>query len=664
MECRRRLGKRRLTNLSEVGHPSTLDFGAFLGLGRTVGSDQWHWEAPSKQHLSGKEEESTQLPAWLSEYEPMPLDDMQQSSTTNVSLSFVSENNRNSFEDDLRIFLHSLQSKSYQSSATAEIQDLCAAFNHTFKQNLTLGLIPVNTLSASLRSVTKDIRKAISDKTIAASLCLSFYAACWEGIEACKVLRRNDFTINFLNGFLFTLSRLPTTREAQDLIATILNWASPDHIVRMEKGIFFVMKSWVSNWTKLKAAEGLEEIEGLRVDQIGSSISRSPAQSVAALVKALDPLPPQLARNILLQCTHHMIPASIAEFKGPMRVLRQLRSTWLSVVANTRCVDEELLLKIWSALDFNQDNTKDCQAYTPSIPRLTMHEGCEVLLEFWTRQGLIKAPERVVAAFRASSGIHRRPNDAIPRLLQALLVNQELCEVKRKAVFRILQRIDKPQAIHLALQGLRGSSVRIPSAEVTAQIRKMSLINPRYALNMFNLFHTIRLDNTPVLLDNCGKLASAMISSPEFHPDEIWGAMGIPLYQPQKLTLSRKTLPRERVAFIHKMAVSFAQAHSRSHRVALRNVMQCIMYLRRYGSPVSAELTRALCFVGLSRDILRQHWPGCEKISWILELVSQIEGSEIASKIDGAMYHWRVQQLEERQRLRREANPLRVRGID
>jgi hypothetical protein len=154
-----------------------------------------------------------------------------------------------------------------------------------------------------------------------------------------------------------------------------------------------------------------------------------------------------------------------------------------------------------------------------------------------------------------------------------------------------------------------------------------------------------------------------MIKDSTIHPEELWSVLGTPFLNRRYEAMSRKILPRARVDLIHKMATTFAETECRSRRVALRNVMRCIKYLRSHGEPWSPELTRALCNVGVIKDLVEDQWVGTAKLAWILNLVEEVEGKEVALVIDKAVHCWRQEHILDRER-RQGSRSLRRGPID
>jgi hypothetical protein len=657
MESRRRIGKRRIANLSEAVPTLGHDFGAIWGVTGALERQQWQWEAPSKRQSLPATGGKPLLPAWLSEYQPVPADDLPETSRPEGSILADRGGPFTSIEDDLRTFAESLKA-----SSTDRLQTLCDSFNHNFRQNLVLGLASEDIIWTSLQYATEAIRETTTDNLLAASCCLSLYMTAWDGITSCRVLRPVDLGGNLLGKFLVLLGDLPCTTAVQALAIDVMQAASQDQIVRMEEGISTVVRAWLSSWTSLNIENSRVGMDATILHEIHHSvpITRPLKESVRTLAKFLGQLPRTMVQNTLYAATNHLVSACFANFKGPLRTIRKLRYSWLSVVANMPRVNESLLFSIWSRMDFSDVSSKMSGDYSPSIPRLSLHESCNLLLDFWISHGQIKAAEEVRALYIASvqkSG----QSDSAGHLLQAVDQYHEYCWNKAECLFRFLRRLGKPQAVYHTFQNLVAQNLIPPASFVAREIQEMSFIDPRCALNIYKVYHKVRQDKTRLLLDWCPELVIAMIKSPDFDPAEIWGALRIPLSHPYRQKRPRKPLHPARIHLVHRMALAFASADCRSPRLALRNVTRCILYLRRHRVPKSADLSRALTNAGITRSLLNERWVGREKAAWILDLVRKVEGCEVTAKMEQIL---QLERIAKQQRLYREGNPLRVGPID
>jgi hypothetical protein len=428
-----------------------------------------------------------------------------------------------SVEDELREFRESLKS-----SSTTHVQTLSDSFNNSFRQNLALGLVPEDLLCKILRQVTETLEKSTTDEMLVAACCGSFYQATWDGIKACKVQRPVDLGSDALNRMLLLLGHFPSTQAVQNLAIDIIRTASPDQVAQMEDGILSVVKGWLWGWTTLGVINGRINTGTTTHDDFGDSVHLK--ESVKVLAKSLGGLPQIMAPSILYACTDHLVFTCFANFRGPMKTIRNLRYSWLSVVANMPCVDEKLLIAIWSRMDVPRVSSDNSKSYSPSIPPLTLHESCNLLLDFWISQGQIKAVKNVRAMYEASIQASGRSESA-GYLLQALKKHDEPYCMKARCLFRFLRHLEKPKAVYSTFRSIRALNMQLPARFVAKEIGYMSRRYPRYALNIYRIYNDIRCNGTPILLYRCTDLFVSMIKSPEFNPGDIWAAFGVPIHK-------------------------------------------------------------------------------------------------------------------------------------
>jgi HPt (histidine-containing phosphotransfer) domain-containing protein len=658
MESRRRIGKRRIAHLSEAFNTTGQDFGLLWGLTGASDRQQWEWEAPSRRQPLPAIDGTPHLPAWLSDYEPISVDDLRDTSEVEESildregLSKISEN-------DLRTFKEALKA-----SSTQRIQDLCDTFNQSFKQKLILGLVSREMLIESLQNVTEAIRQVTDDKLLADLYCLLFYKATWHGMTGCKVLWPADFGADLLNKLLVLLGELHCAPAVQDLAIDVICTASQDHLTHMEDGVLKVAKAWLSSWSSVGIDCELANMELTPSHHLEPVMPKrqSLKESAANLVKFLGQLQSNITPPILHASTDHLI-SIFANLNRSFEILRTLRYSWLSVIANMPRVGETLLLEIWSRMDFSPASSKNSGHYAPNIRPLRLRESCNLLLDFWISHGQIKEAGNLRATYLeiAQKSGH---SDSAGSLLQALNQCKERWWSKAECLFRILRGQGKPKAVYGVFRGLLAQNL-IPAAySVGREIYYMSRIDPRLALEMYKLYNRVEHDKTRFLLDWCPNLVIAMIRSPDFAPAEIWSVLRVPVLDPKRRSMSCKPLHPARIRLIHRMALEFAAADCRSPRLALRNVVQCMLYLRRHGVPVSTDLSRALTEAGIARSILDQRCIGRRKAEWIIEIVRQVEGCEVSTKMDQILQTWLTKRIAEQKRLNREGNPLGIGPID
>ncbi|KAI9745168.1 MAG: hypothetical protein M1818_001446 [Claussenomyces sp. TS43310] len=647
MECRRRTGKRKMTHISAATPTSMQDFCALWSFGGVVDRTQWQWEAPTISPLVDYGS-PPRLQPWLREDEPLAGLARERLEATTIVETCASRSGAESgylLRQDLEDFRAKLRRGPIEA-----LQVICDTFNRDIKQRITLGLVQEDILSLCLSNVTEDIRKAFRDVDLVTSLSLDFYRAVWEGMKACRIMAPSDMGSLLLNRLLLSLSKLPQIQAVQVVASEILKMSSACQLLEMEQGITAIVKTWVCGWT----SEDLCPAKSKKTTIIYSYLEdRALMCSSRALRTYLGHLPPDLATMIIRSSAAQIMDCCLAESRGSTRATRGMRYWWIRAVAGVHCMTEDLLIEISSTMDISSRT-----GTIPDLPPLTLFECCQALLDFWASHGQLSRRNRIKREFEHKARNQEKPLNAGLSLLVILDRYKQLCWTKAQSLFTLLRRIGRPHMVYGILQTLVESRVKMPASLIA---REINLHNPQTALRIYRLYRKVRHCNTPLLLDGCPELIIKMINDCDLHPSAIWGTLGVPIYHPGRIQASDRSLPRARVALIHRMALAFATSEARSNRVAFRNVMQCIMYLRRHRVPLSVDLTRALCYVGITREMVRNQWVGTEKLVWILDLIQRVEGEEVSGEIDRALYQCRQRFVAGRHRAPTGVQSFRIR---
>lgn len=162
----------------------------------------------------------------------------------------------------------------------------------------------------------------------------------------------------------------------------------------------------------------------------------------------------------------------------------------------------------------------------------------------------------------------------------------------------------------------------------------------------------MRNDPRGIALDRSSGFMVSLITKSNISSYEIWDILGIPLYYllPPHAFPGFSRNPKDRlspsmVALIVDMAKAFAKCHG-SNSFKRRNIAQCITHLRIRGNPIPPQLTKALTLVSLKAEIAKNKWigdkwPGDGWLLWCLRLIEQAEGTEVAEKVDKAIFRHR-----------------------
>jgi hypothetical protein len=665
MESRRRLGRRRLTHLSEAIPTPLSRPGHIWNLLGAADRTQWRWEAP-KLRPARKESDTNALPAWLSEWDTTPQETVEdlRVEMTEEKCSVAGEF---TVEEDVRSFREMIRSE-----PDAGIQ--IGHFNARLKQSLTLGLVPSEMLSFILQRITEDLRESSKNLKLAQARCVAFYNVVWDGISASKVLRPVDFEGKILNEIVYLLSGLPSTSEVQSLAHSILCSASTPQFQYMDLGIISLVKKWSHNWleapcigdylsvfrtaedsvvnakTKLtdayKIVAALEKgsksekdfamvrdavsVVHIAIYQALVSIGRveqifSPFKSSSKmLADALQNIPHNLFLRVASSCLENIMMVC----SGRGNHLRTIRYYWLSTMAQIPKVDTELFLQTWKALETRGD-----------IPE---NEASDLMLNHWISRGYVRNGIGVRNSFEATA--QRVGREDFASLLFALDKHRENSLTRTRELFLLLDKLGKYRKVYKILSRMNDLGLKVPMSCLGRSIDTMSNYDARLALKTFYLHKAMLLGDRRVRLDWIPNFIIALINDRSVTPKQIWGILRIPIYEelPRSQRHFQATpLSQTMIALLHKMAFEFAHSEARPTRVALRNVLQCLYHLRVHRAPISQELSRAMSRAGISEDINNGQWIRDERLRYTLHLIKEIEGEDVAEKVDATVLNWR-----------------------
>jgi hypothetical protein len=674
-----------MAHLSEAIPTPPPNPGHVWGLLGTADRTQWRWEAPTRRPAK-KEGAAPGLPAWLSEWDTTS----QEGTAENLQQERRLADGAPSVEEEVRHFREMIRSES-----DPEMQ--IADFNQRFKQSLTLGLVPGDTLAFALQQVTDALRGASKHPEVAQARCLAFYNAVWDGISASKVLRLVDFKGEVISEFADLLSCLPSTNGAQILAHRIICSASISQLQRMEHAIISLVKAWSRSWLEapwigdsrsiIRAAEGfviaakskLVDAQNLAVAlekrsrsetdfttarEAVSAVNNATIQALDSIAKAeqitspfrasakllaeaLDHIPRDLFPRIASSCSEIVMMASSARPKHRQTI----RYYWLSTMAQINKVDTELFLQTWRKVE-GQDSIRE-------------NEASDLILSHWVSQGCVKNAAGVRNSFEATA--QRAGQEDFASLLFALDKHRENSLTRTRELFLLLDRLGKYKRVYKILSRMNDMGLKVPMTCLGRSIDTMSSYDARLALRTFHLHKAMLLGDRRVRLDWIPNFVIALINDRSITPKQIWELLRIPIYEdlPRSQRHFQPTpLSPTMIDLVHKMTLAFAHSEARPARVAVRNVLQCLYHLRVHRAPIGQEVSRAMSRVGITEDINNGRWVRDERLRYTLDLVNKVEGKDVAEKVDATVVNWRLYLSEKEARRKREGNVLRVGPID
>jgi hypothetical protein len=293
------------------------------------------------------------------------------------------------------------------------------------------------------------------------------------------------------------------------------------------------------------------------------------------------------------------------------------------------------------------------------------------MLEHWMSQGYLNQRESIRHMVNITEVSTTIKDPAT--LLFAIEQHKQPSWVLTQKLFEALNNLGEYKMLDKTVHSMHKLGMKLPAHLMAPIIRDMSKHNCQMAYTLYNLYYAMRVDHTPIKLEQIPDFVIAMINGPTT-PASIWKLFGIPVYyqtapsyERLKLSMPSKTLSPLRIKLLNQMATAFAYS-DRPARIAFRNVMLCIYYLRKHQIPLSPELSRAITHSGITTKILNGKWVPEARMGWALGLIERAEGKDVAVTASMAVSLWNDsivrKQVKKRGRAKRERNVLRVGPID
>lgn len=537
---------------------------------------------------------------------------------------------------------------------------------------------------------------------------LVFYTRVWNGIMSCKVLKPADFESKVMGEYLSLLGRLTSTKKTQLLVSKILPSLSVSQLDNNVDAILSLLNKWTLRWLRrskisssketalAKAEESVaattrsvnhlsmlvwsnrgnvtpEVVQRIRDVLIRTSTDLSAAsgkvlaaesimmphsRSIHTLSTTLTALPREIISTLVRV---HSELISSPSFLSQKRVLglqdylaqsHRIRFNWLCVLSKSEKIDDSMFIGAVKSLqpqDLSQFNHVTKQ-YT-----LTLRQTAELLLNRWTSQGVLENENTIIDTFRLKT-IHT--SWPYGWLLSILEKHGQLGDEKIRDLLDFLLDIREFDQIDAVLKQSRMFNLPVNSSILADLVNNMASVNLHAA---YDIYMRYCLGN--VEPEACAPLIASMIY--KRGSKRIWAAFDAPIYAAmprwRRKAPSPKVLSQARIELVHEMAKAFANSKVHNPRKALRNVTQCFHYLRAHNVTITHEISTLITQVGITADVQNKEWGRTERVKWVLKVIEQAEGPEVADVVRNAVIRWREKlraRLESRRAQSRDSQTL------
>ncbi|KAK4556367.1 hypothetical protein LTR86_006511 [Recurvomyces mirabilis] len=142
----------------------------------------------------------------------------------------------------------------------------------------------------------------------------------------------------------------------------------------------------------------------------------------------------------------------------------------------------------------------------------------------------------------------------------------------------------------------------------------------------------------------CGDLPLTLIHRGLGTPDRIFLMLnrqhGPDIVHEEFRTVRKLCLSERHVKVVHFVAYHWAESRHKSARVALRRVWECYRFLQDRGAEIPVLVSRALVKAGILRPLQEGKSVPKTQVQFILSIVKEVEGEDVAKKLDDAIWDW------------------------
>jgi len=695
LEARRRLGKRRMTHLTETG--LTFESQAAMGWGILGRADknQWQWKAPTTRPRP-QEKPHGLLPDWLLSWNDRQNVQIPDEQNMVERLPLIDKGA--SVEEDAQDFQIQFCALSPQdrvsrwNTVTADLQT-----------DLTLGLVSEDSI-IRIRDMIWNMGGAFPEHESTLFYRLGFYKVLWEGLKASKVCTPLDLGANTLTSFITQIASLPLLPNVQMLLSDILSRVSTTQLEQMAPGVQTVLQQWTRSWLFDKAddnpcppqsfgvpklvenlftsKEKLSELHDLVVALCESKDSAdckgvpglqsrilaihaaldftkfatANCEKMLALAQIEKHIPMNelschtLARALAYVPQHVLLPIISTHARSlttEERYSNHFRSCYLSTMALLPVVDAQLYLDIRRDLELG------------GVYSLEPEKAASVL-SYWNSQGCLEddALSRIINSIEA--GVSSPDKDQIASLIYSLHAQNQDTWGLLDVVLFMLQKHKRYDEIFPILTQLHSFEYKIPSIIFNNLVRSLYNIDLHAASSIYQLSHDMIPKGDIMEAYRNPEFFFALIDLEQIQCLTIWEkVLRIPWYNfiPHdiRITLSKTPISYNEHRFLEEMALKFAHAKCRSPGLAFANINQVLWHIRQRQCKPTANISKAMCHAVITRDIARggptSGWIGPTRLDYVLGLVKELEGVEVAERIARLVSMWRqclTDQLEER----------------
>lgn len=524
------------------------------------------------------------------------------------------------------------------------------------RQQVSQGVWRARELLLLLESVFR-INGMIDTENIDCSLSRSIF----EGLSSSAVFTLHDLKGSELNVLLGSVTTLSMSQNGELLGIEMIKCSSTSQLPRMGPGISSFM---IKCLLPMDRHRKVQNFDRNIVTKFLKLLRRTPVSIEVESIAA--------ASTALLMCREYA-SASRSDLLKNLNEwwsLLQEHGRFKILGGNGRWLRVERLIA-----------HQNIDVLAPYLQLLNDEEKCCFLLRNWFIPEIGMDPtwqlgvaQHIENNFRHELTLPRARLSPFVTMLQSLGSKLPVNSKWISPLFSLLRELGRSPTV---LKIVRASQVLGFPISRTAIVHEISVNAQSQPHMAYHLFKSA--PNVP--LEACPAVAEIMIHNPRFNPSsallyrrrrqKLLSPLNLFVPEPRNI-LSKFTwkFPRGepleirdyRASLLDRMALAYAQALHLYPRVAFRNVYQCYRLFKWYHlGPLSVDMSCALTIAGVLRPLQAGKRVSTMQVRWILKVVNEVEGEDIARGVDELCYKWRTEVM--RRTSKRKAWERRLEGM-
>ena len=497
-------------------------------------------------------------------------------------------------------------------------QDIMHSFLNWIQRSTSLGTFSEEDISQVAKIAT---RFGPSNAANGDRMTQDILAAICEGLLKSSIYKIADLRAETLDTLLHCLSSTPLTIPLQCLGTNLITSSDEAQRRMMHHGISLFLQSWVLS-------------QPIKTVEAPKTLRLCPAKE---LLKSLQYLPGDIARSSIVNASAKLLHQPTLSVGKREILVEKLRLWWFTLM------ESEQLGTLDDSAEWQNVKqslaSSDVEILASYLRVMSDQQKCLFLLDQWFGR---QRHERHLGCwsdkFESLDGTHTSKSPFISMLRVLRHYDIMVSDERMSRLIALLREMGDSDTIVEIVEYQEKVGKRIKVSPITSAIGADLDTTPGPAYRVFDSYSMLPLEKVP-------RLAESIIANPHLHPNTIFYFRS----QRKKLSLNSHPThtnapnqPISRRDLLERMCLAYAQAPHLPPRLALRKIRACYVIIKRERlGPISSAVTRALVEVGITRPLQDCAWVSTIKLRWILSLVRQVEGDEVADQIDQIVYKWR-----------------------